>query len=97
MSHMYPIASMRLVYLHRFTININYINVGICYRSHGWYGHGIPSKDAALKLIHPKKSEFSQVGSKNTKNTGGSFQRNLGGGFKYVLFSPLFGEDSHLG
>ena len=24
-----------------------------------------------------------------------STQSNLGGGFKYVLFSPLFGEDSH--
>ena len=23
------------------------------------------------------------------------FELELGGGFKYVLFSPLFGEDSH--
>ena len=26
---------------------------------------------------------------------GDLFRRFLGGGFKYVLFSPLFGEDSH--
>ena len=28
---------------------------------------------------------------------GGSFgmDTNLGGGFKYLLFSPLFGEDAH--
>ena len=26
---------------------------------------------------------------------GGGFRFKLGGGFKYFLFSPLFGEDSH--
>ena len=26
---------------------------------------------------------------------GGTENGNLGGGFKYFLFSPLFGEDSH--
>ena len=26
---------------------------------------------------------------------GFDYQLDLGGGFKYFLFSPLFGEDSH--
>ena len=30
-----------------------------------------------------------------TRETGKDSVPNLGGGFKYLLFSPLFGEDSH--
>ena len=38
------------------------------------------------------KSEVETVQLFGCPSIGGE---NLGGGFKYFLFSPLFGEDSH--
>ncbi len=40
-------------------------------------------------------SDFWPVGYGSSKVCGVSLKTNLGGGFKYFLFSPLFGEDSH--
>ena len=37
------------------------------------------------------RDPFCQVITKTTQYNGNS----LGGGFKYFLFSPLFGENSH--
>ena len=42
--------------------------------------------EKAKKLKQKKRTENKQRGE---------YKKRLGGGFKYCLFSPQFGEDSH--
>ena len=47
------------------------------------------------KVFRIKKDGNSDDGSPNFEERSWRFALCLGGGFKYFLFSPLLGEDSH--